>query len=642
MAIVTSSTTLRWVSSITQTGATWTCIGRTTDQEYNYTEIWAAFNVSNAGTTITVHLSGAPSGGAGSGSVADVAQYSGISSADQTAGAVGESGSSPPTSVTGTTPTTVQNSELFIGAVGLGDPAGESQSNPTNGFTLFDGVADSNTFSLAYLQKIVASEGQASSGTTFPAYELNEYTSEIATFKGPTQANVLKGYKFQFTGTTGSPVQSLSTFFHSGAAGLFRMALYTDNGGNPSTPASLLWACGDQTIQANTVNTVPIGSGTSYNSWGGTLTNGAWYWLMWECNNTATSLPSLTTGTANYGIQLAQTYGAWPSSWSGGTNDAEEWTQYLTYVASTSSATVAASTFHSPTSIAYSLLLQATTISNGGTATARYAPTSALDLSIPDFLSFWAYFADFNTTNLTFTVKLWQTSGGNWASWSIDPSNIPPNQWVRISVPLRNPNATSSTGPTMTSIAVIDFLVTSSAAAQTCSIYIDDIDTDLGTWAILEEQVTDDMHGLAPSGVFCWDGPNATFDTSFGIYFDAVGAPVTSFLSTNCETLSGVNTNVLQSIFGSGKHTLASYSLPPSSQGIPPAGFYGTGATDMVTPYTSMMFGTQKRVLVGFKLPPGTNSISVASPTLTNFRAQNKMLLKLLMEYASEPTTMLG
>jgi len=141
----------------------------------------------------------------------------------------------------------------------------------------------------------------------------------------------IKGYKYQYTGTTGYFATNFNFYVHSSASSHFNLALYNDAGGSPSKPNQLLWYSGSTAATAGQNNRINEWSGTTANSWDGTFTNGNWYWLMWQWDNTSTG-PSYTAGVANTGIYLAQTYGSFPNSWSGvGTNTSEQWTEYASY-----------------------------------------------------------------------------------------------------------------------------------------------------------------------------------------------------------------------------------------------------------------------------------------------------------------------
>lgn len=170
-----SSTAFATVSSISETGVTWTRQAQETYGSGSYwrvVEIWAGVVGSGALTSITINLAVAADYGA----IADVCEYSGLLTSgflDKTAVNTGSS-TAPDT---GTTATTTQPNELWIGNTGV---AASPQTNPTNGFTLLDGVSFSS-FSVAYLENIVNAIGTANSGTTIPAGV--GWVGCIATFK---------------------------------------------------------------------------------------------------------------------------------------------------------------------------------------------------------------------------------------------------------------------------------------------------------------------------------------------------------------------------------------------------------------------------------------------------------------------------
>jgi hypothetical protein len=165
----------RSVSSISETGVSWTGQIR---KEYNlygvYAEIEIWFGVVSAGasTSITVTLTGA----ATYGGTADVCEYSGVETTnflDKTASAQGNNKYPK----TGTTATTTQADELWIGGTVLYSYA---QTTPTNDFALLDGALYQYE-STAYLEKIVSATGTANSQTTGGG--IQQWAGCIATFK---------------------------------------------------------------------------------------------------------------------------------------------------------------------------------------------------------------------------------------------------------------------------------------------------------------------------------------------------------------------------------------------------------------------------------------------------------------------------
>ena len=167
------------VSSISQTNVVWTSqITKTGAFGQIGSEIWFGVVGAGASDTITVNLSGDSDLGA----TADVCEYSGILTAgflDKTASSSGGAGT---VTNTGTTAATTQADELWVGVV---NARYESQSTPTNGFTLMDGT-ETNNLSIVFLEKIVSAIGAANSGTTASA---NCYWCGcIATFKAEAVA----------------------------------------------------------------------------------------------------------------------------------------------------------------------------------------------------------------------------------------------------------------------------------------------------------------------------------------------------------------------------------------------------------------------------------------------------------------------
>ena len=181
----------RSVSSITQTGVTWT------KQAFQDTwwehpanhlntlnsEIWVGVVGAGASATITLTLLG--TGDTNNAEVANVCEYSGLLTSgflDKTAINAGESTNTD----TGTTAITSQANELWIGAIA----AERAQTTPTNGFTLLDGVYYTGYgISNAYLEKIVSATGTANSGTSIASIE--NWVGCIVTLKAPAVAAVV-------------------------------------------------------------------------------------------------------------------------------------------------------------------------------------------------------------------------------------------------------------------------------------------------------------------------------------------------------------------------------------------------------------------------------------------------------------------
>ena len=165
------------VSSLTQSGVFWT---RQVSNEQNGVdaEIWAGEVTLGASSTLTIALTQTGSDANVLSAVADVCEYSGLvpsgfldSNSNQR--------QCRSTNRYGNNLDYVSTGELWIGAIANNQYA---QTNPANGFVLFDGqISDSGNGGLAYLQNMVSATGQADSGTSLPASAT--WSGCIATFK---------------------------------------------------------------------------------------------------------------------------------------------------------------------------------------------------------------------------------------------------------------------------------------------------------------------------------------------------------------------------------------------------------------------------------------------------------------------------
>ena len=120
------------------------------------------------------------------------------------------------------------------------------------------------------------------------------------------------------------PVDAIiySISFYSHATGNARLAIYSDSSG----PSSLLWESGSSAVSASSwYSLVNLASGGNP-----VALNAGTYWLAWQWDSVNAG-PSYTAGSGGDGNYLARTYGAFPSTWSGGTSSAEKWSMYVTY-----------------------------------------------------------------------------------------------------------------------------------------------------------------------------------------------------------------------------------------------------------------------------------------------------------------------
>lgn len=257
------------VSSITQTGASWSrIIQKQANSNLNDVEIWAAFGVSGAAAAITVNMSGTIN--TAKGAVGDVWEYSGLLTTGQPDQTQTNSGSGVPS--TGTTLTTSQANEVWVGGIMV---VSVSQSTPTNGFNLTDGALYTNgtvSLSLAYLDKIVTATGTASTGTTIVG--AHNWVGGIATFLATTTTTTYINQSDTGSGhETPSPLIT-STFGVSdsghGADNPVERMNFLDNGIGDDTPFKLFIPISDSghgsDVEGLTVTANDSGSGTEVES----------------------------------------------------------------------------------------------------------------------------------------------------------------------------------------------------------------------------------------------------------------------------------------------------------------------------------------------------------------------------------------
>jgi hypothetical protein len=198
--ISTRGTSANRVSGITQTGATWSRAAQTVGTAGTTTEIWYAPNVSSAAAAVSITQANLRS-------AAVVMEYSGVlavSPLDQTANTTGSSTAA----VTGTTPTTTQANELWIGGIGYNSST-PTLGTPNNSFVSVANAQSTNTTAgnnakVYALERIVTATGTANSGGTLTASA--QWSGAIATFKATSTlglAGTAAG-NYTLTGATGS------------------------------------------------------------------------------------------------------------------------------------------------------------------------------------------------------------------------------------------------------------------------------------------------------------------------------------------------------------------------------------------------------------------------------------------------------
>ncbi len=174
--ISTRGTSTGRVSGISG-GGTWSRAAESANANGTTTEIWYATNITAGVTSVTITQASLRS-------AAVVVEYSGIliaSPLDQTANTTGNASAAS----TGTTPTTTQANELWIGGIGLTNST-TTLGTPNNSFTAVTNAASTGTANLnarVYaLEMIATSTGTANSGGTLTP-TASMWSGAIATFK---------------------------------------------------------------------------------------------------------------------------------------------------------------------------------------------------------------------------------------------------------------------------------------------------------------------------------------------------------------------------------------------------------------------------------------------------------------------------
>jgi hypothetical protein len=181
--ISTRGTSANRVSAISGGGVTWSRVSQGTNTSGATTEIWVGPNVSSGTTGIAITQASLIS-------AAVVIEYSGLlvpTSFDLAANNTGTNTAA----VTGTTGTTSQPNELWIGGIGIRDGRRTLIAPYGNGFTVVaspkSGSASGDSMIYA-LEKIVSTTGAASSGGTLSASD--SWSGAIATFKAASSGSL--------------------------------------------------------------------------------------------------------------------------------------------------------------------------------------------------------------------------------------------------------------------------------------------------------------------------------------------------------------------------------------------------------------------------------------------------------------------
>ncbi|GEM_PF-3367870 len=211
------------VSSITQQSGSVTWTQRANSYNSNLygrrVEIWTGIVSGTVSSTLNIALSANADP-----VIANVAEYSGLNTSSLLDTIAVTSSSGTTTLTTGTTSTTIQADELWVGGIFYVTSlsSGGGITSPTNSFTLYDGVGTGSgvTTALAYLDRIVNSIGVAysnatgASGATYSAYAGCIVTLKAVTGGGGTDLNVAGNLEVDGTTTLKNPTHLLGTIPH--------------------------------------------------------------------------------------------------------------------------------------------------------------------------------------------------------------------------------------------------------------------------------------------------------------------------------------------------------------------------------------------------------------------------------------------
>ena len=178
------------VTSITQTGVTWSRAAEAANANSSTIEIWYAPASAGAGTVVTINQASLRS-------AAVVMEYSGVLTTvpvDQIASATGLGTAT----ATGTTPTTTLGNELWIGGISYTN-SGATLGTPLNSFNSVASAQSASGFGMLNakvyaLEKMVSATGAASSGGTVSTIQY--WSGAIATFKAQCLARLNANWSF--------------------------------------------------------------------------------------------------------------------------------------------------------------------------------------------------------------------------------------------------------------------------------------------------------------------------------------------------------------------------------------------------------------------------------------------------------------
>jgi hypothetical protein len=321
------------VTSITQTGVTWSRAAEAANANSSTVEVWYAPVGAAAGTVVTINQASLRS-------AAVVMEYSGVftnAPVDQTASAT-DYGTD---TLTGTTPTTTLPNELWIGGISYTN-SGATLGTPLNSFNSVAVAKSTSTFgqfnAIVYaLEKIVPATGAASSGGTVST--LQYWSGAIAAFRGVPFLTLggLAAPNYTVAGVSGTVTVAPANLTVSAAAYSKTYDGTTNAVGTPTITAGSIqigdtasgtWTEAFVNRNAGTQRLIPVGvtvndrnSGLNYNYIYPEVTGMIYQTNLtvtavsntktYDGNTTAAAVPTITAGS----IQTGDTAPVWTETY---------------------------------------------------------------------------------------------------------------------------------------------------------------------------------------------------------------------------------------------------------------------------------------------------------------------------------------
>ena len=265
------------VSSISETNVAWSYViskMATSGSADCDTEIWFGVVSGTGGTGVTITFSATMTN-----AIADICEYSGVATSSYTDKTATNQGGSTGPIDTGTTTTTTQASELWIGALGETHES-DTMSSPTNGFTLLDGAyyGDPNGHSacLGYAEKIVSSTGTADCSVTSSG-SLTTWSGCIATFlaaSGATNVNLSDSGSGSDSVSVQAAISEVDTC--SGVENLAAVPIFQDNFAAEGAAGSLSSSLWNVSIKDVALTQTPVYNGNSWSARASADGNQSW------------------------------------------------------------------------------------------------------------------------------------------------------------------------------------------------------------------------------------------------------------------------------------------------------------------------------------------------------------------------------